>query len=652
MDKYSLLVITLIFLLTAFHVFSYLKLPGLLVYPLVGLIIGPSCLSLIQDINLIYSLADFGVIFLMFAIGLEFSLSKLLIIKKYVFILGFFQVACTIAIVSSILFIFNNNYLLSIVLSIIVAISSTAILGKYLQDSSELNTDSGQKIIGILLFQDLIVVPVLIFLPYLSGNEIPDTYSLVKNLFLSITIITLILNFGHRPLTYLFKSTFKKKSSELFSVLVLTITLGFSWLTHYFNLSHLLGAFLAGVLISETKFKEGVLKDIKPFKDLLMGVFFLSIGLQVDISFVSNNYIDIILVTTILMFLKFIIMFVIFRIIPFAKNKSNFKASILLCGGGEFGLVIISYLVEGKFFSNYQIDFVIASILLSMVLNSLIIEKFNSLTNLINKLNFNKKSLDLYQNLAKFSEFKDHIIVCGFGRTGKILYENLKKKNFEIVLVEKSNKNINSNIKNNFIHGDASEIINLNSAGISRAKLLVITIQNLFESKSIIMSVRNLNPKIRILAVIKDEIFYDELKNLGATEVISTNLEFDLMLVSQSLLLLNNSLGSVMSYMDRIKSKRYELFKGIDIDDQTKIDFYNEINTKLLSFEVKQNNKMIGKNLKFLTLDKFKVKLISHQKFGKRNTLPEENLIFEQNDLLVFSGMEDDLVIFEKFLEQ
>ena len=286
-----------------------------------------------------------------------------------------------------------------------------------------------------------------------------------------------------------------------------------------------------------------------------------------------------------------------------------------------------------------------------MVLNSLIIEKFNSLTNLFNKLNFNKKSLDLYQNLAKFSEFKDHIIVCGFGRTGKILYENLKKKNFEIVLVEKNNKNINSNIKNNFIHGDASEIINLNSAGISRAKLLVITIQNLFESKSIIMSVRNLNPKIRILAVIKDEIFYDELKNLGATEVISTNLEFDLMLVSQSLLLLNNSLGSVMSYMDKIKSKRYELFKGIDIDDQTKIEFYNEINTKLLSFEVKQNNKMIGKNLKFLTLDKFKVKLISHQKFGKENTLPEANTIFEQNDLLVFSGMEDDLVIFEKFLE-
>ena len=651
MDKYSLLVTTLFFLLTAFHVFSYFKLPGLLVYPLVGLIIGPSFLSLVQDINLIYSLADFGVIFLMFAIGLEFSLSKLLIIKKYVFILGFFQVFCTIAIVFSILFIFKIDYLISIVLSIIVAISSTAILGKYLQDSSELNTDSGQKIIGILLFQDLIVVPVLIFLPYLSGNEIPDTNSLVKNLLLSITIITLILNFGHRPLTYLFKSTFKKKSSELFSVLVLTITLGFSWLTSYFNLSHLLGAFLAGVLISETKFKESVLKDIKPFKDLLMGVFFLSIGLQVDISFVSNNYIDIILVTTILMFLKFIIMFVIFRIIPFAQNKSNFKASILLCGGGEFGLVIISYLVESKFFSNYQLDFVIASILLSMVLNSLIIEKFNSLTNLLDKLNFNKKSLDLYKNLAKFSEFKDHIIVCGFGRTGKILYENLKKKNFEIVLIEKNHKNINS-IKNNFIHGDASEIINLNSAGISRAKLLVITIQNLFESKSIIMSVRNLNPKIRILAVIKDEIFYDELKNLGATEVISTNLEFDLMLVSQSLLLLNNSLGSVMSYMDKIKSKRYELFKGIDIDDQTKIEFYNEINTKLLSFEVKQNNKILGKNLKFLTLDKFKVKFVSHQKFGKINTLPDVNKIFEETDFLVFSGIEDDLVIFEKFLNQ
>ena len=166
MDKYSLLVITLLFLLTTFHVFSYLNLPGLLVYPLVGLIIGPSCLSLLKDVNLIYSLADFGVIFLMFAIGLEFSLSKLLIIKKYVFILGFFQVFCTITIVFSILFIFKIDYLISIVLSIIVAISSTAILGKYLQDSSELNTDSGQKIIGILLFQDLIVVPVLIFLPY------------------------------------------------------------------------------------------------------------------------------------------------------------------------------------------------------------------------------------------------------------------------------------------------------------------------------------------------------------------------------------------------------------------------------------------------------------------------------------------------------
>lgn len=166
------------------------------------------------------------------------------------------------------------------------------------------------------------------------------------------------------------------------------------------------------------------------------------------------------------------------------------------------------------------------------------------------------------------------------------------------------------------------------------------------------MSVRYLNPKIHILAVIKDEIFYDELKSLGATEVISTNLEFDLMLVSQSLLLLNNSLGSVMSYIDKIKSKRYELLKGIDTDDYTKIEFYNGINTKLLSFEVKQNSKIKGKNLRFLSLDKFKVKLISHQKLSKRNTLPDADTIFEKNDLLVFSGMEDDLVIFEKFLNQ
>ena len=124
------------------------------------------------------------------------------------------------------------------------------------------------------------------------------------------------------------------------------------------------------------------------------------------------------------------------------------------------------------------------------------------------------------------------------------------------------------------------------------------------------------------------------------------------MLVSQSLLLLNNSLGSVMSYMDKIKSKRYELFKGIDIDDQTKLSFTMKLILNFYHFEVKQNNKILGKNIKFLTLDKFKVKLISHQKFGKRNTLPDANTIFEENDFLVFSGIEDDLVIFEKFLNQ
>ena len=148
--------------------------------------------------------------------------------------------------------------------------------------------------------------------------------------------------------------------------------------------------------------------------------------------------------------------------------------------------------------------------------------------------------------------------------------------------------------------------------------------------------------------MIKDEIFYDELKNLGATEVISTNLEFDLMLVSQSLLLLNNSLGSVMSYMDKIKSKRYELFKGIDIDDQTKIEFYNEINTKLLSFEVKQNNKILEK-FKISYFDKFKVKLFPIKSLVKE-ILSRCKTIFEENDILVFSGIEDDLVIFENFL--
>jgi len=253
-----------------------LKLPAMLGYLLVGLLIGPHGLALIADNNDTRALAEFGVVFLMFSIGLEFSLSKLMTMRRIVFGLGASQVVATLCVVATLTVLAGADWRAGVVLGGAFAMSSTAIVSKILADRLELNSVHGRQVIGVLLFQDLAVVPLLILIPALAGAPAEMAPVLMLALGKAAVVLAILLFFGQRPMRAWFHLVATQKSSELFVLNVLLITLGLAFITEQAGLSLALGAFVAGMLISETEYRYQVEDDIKPFRDVLLGPFFVT----------------------------------------------------------------------------------------------------------------------------------------------------------------------------------------------------------------------------------------------------------------------------------------------------------------------------------------------------------------------------------------
>jgi CPA2 family monovalent cation:H+ antiporter-2 len=283
-----------------------LKLPPMLGYLLVGVLIGPNALALAQDSESIRHLAEFGVVFLMFVIGLEFNLPKLKSMKMHVFGLGLFQVVFTIALITMGSLFLNSmapslwqmSWQTALVLSGALAMSSTAIVIKLMSDSFELNTEHGKRVVGVLLFQDLAVVPLLVLIPALNAPPEELISALLLAGLKAAALITLLLTGGQRLMRWWLLLVARRQSEELFVMNVLLITLGLAWLTELAGLSLALGAFVAGMLISETEFKHRVELDIKPFHDILLGLFFITIGMMLDWRIIWDRWLFVLLVVS------------------------------------------------------------------------------------------------------------------------------------------------------------------------------------------------------------------------------------------------------------------------------------------------------------------------------------------------------------------
>ena len=636
-----------------------LKLPPLLGYLLVGLALGPYSLAVVPDTDITRWLAEIGVVFLMFSIGLEFSLPKLRAMRGLVFGLGGIQVGLTILVVTLAVMATADWHGMSwkagFVLGGAMAMSSTAMVMRLASDKGELETPHGKPVVGVLLFQDLAVVPLLVLVPALAaigaaGNQ--GEGLLVALLFAlgkSALALVIALLIGQRLIRPWLTLVAKRKSQELFTLNVLLMTLGLALATEHAGLSLALGAFLAGMLISETEYRYQVEADVKPYRDVLMGLFFVSVGMLLNFSVVINQWLLVLLLVLTPMIFKFVLIASLCRFFSIPTGPS-LKTGLWLCQAGEFGFVLldpvgISGLVPPEIMQPIQ-----AAMVISMLIAPLIIEQSDRWILRVVRSEWLSRSLELHRIAAQTISTDKHVIICGFGRCGQNLAQMLDAEGISYVALDLDPQRTREAAAagQSVVFGDAARKETLIAAGIHRASALVITYADKASALHVLHTVRSIAPALPIVTRSRDDSDLDVLREAGATEVIPEVVEGSLMLASHALALAGVPLHRVIRLVREIRDNRYTLLRGYfhgsneDITERT-----SEVLLK--SFSLPLTSGAVGAKLSDLGLEALGVEVSSVRR-GRERVLVNENLVFESADTLVMRGTSEALALAEERL--
>ncbi|MEE8151001.1 MAG: monovalent cation:proton antiporter-2 (CPA2) family protein [Nitrosomonadaceae bacterium] len=653
---YNTLQLVLILLATAVLavvVFRLLRLPPMLGYLLAGIVIGPHALGWIPEATETHHLAEFGVVFLMFSIGLEFSLPKLVTMKRIVFGFGTTQVCTTILIVMVVTWMIGLDWRVGLALGGVLAMSSTAIVSKLLVERLELNSHHGRQIIGVLLFQDLAVVPLLIVIPALahtvdsSGADLAVT--IIVALLKAGMVLALILFLGQRLMRPWFHLVARQKSSELFVLNILFITLGLAWLTGIAGLSLALGAFLAGMLISETEYRHHVEDDIKPFRDILLGLFFVTIGMLLDIQAVIQNFMWVMLLLIALIAIKASLIAGLSHLFK-ADSSVAVRTGLSLAQGGEFGFVLLAQANALGIVDNPTMQPVLAAIVLSMLAAPFIIEYSENMARRFSAAEWMNRAMQLTTIAAQTMTEEQHVILCGYGRSGQNLSRLLEKESVPFIALDLDPQRIRDATAagESVVYGDAARHEVLIAAGLMRAKLLVVSYADTVSALKILRHVQALRPELPVVVRTLDDTDIDLLKEAGAAEVVAEIMEGSIMLASHALMHLGVPLNRVLNRMRETREQRYSLFRGFyrGISDEEK-ESGERMQPRLQNVMIAPGSAAVGKTLGELNLGSFLVEVPAVRRRNVRELLPNDETRLEAGDVLVLRGAQENLAAAE-----
>ena len=551
----------------------FLKLPPMLGYLLVGVLIGPNALALAQDSESIRHLAEFGVVFLMFVIGLEFNLPKLKSMKMHVFGLGLFQVVFTIALITMGSLFLNSmapslwqmSWQTALVLSGALAMSSTAIVIKLMSDSFELNTEHGKRVVGVLLFQDLAVVPLLVLIPALNAPPEELISALLLAGLKAAALITLLLTGGQRLMRWWLLLVARRQSEELFVMNVLLITLGLAWLTELAGLSLALGAFVAGMLISETEFKHRVELDIKPFHDILLGLFFITIGMMLDWRIIWDRWLFVLFLFTVPVIFKFALIAVLTRLSG-ASEGISLRTGLYLAQAGEFGFVLLTLGGQNQLIPADWLNPVLASMVLSMLATPFIIMNANEWVMKWSSSDWLQQSLGMTQIAQKSMDIEKHIIICGYGRCGQNLARLLQTQNVPYMALDLDPDRVSraQSHGEQVVYGDAARLPSLMAVGLVRASAVVVTYLENASAMRVLALTKEHAPQMPVIVRTQDDLDLEKLQAAGATEVVPETIEGSLMLATHALALVGVPMKRVIRMVQEQRNQRYALLKDFD----------------------------------------------------------------------------------------
>ena len=622
-----------------------LHLPVMLGYLVVGILIGPHALAWMPDAAGTQHLAEFGVVFLMFSIGLEFSLTRLTAMKRTVFGLGGAQVAATMLLVMAIAALFGLDWRAGLALGGVLAMSSTAIVSKMLVERAELNLPYGQQMMGVLLFQDLAVVPLLIIIPALASNP-DDLYATLGFAMLkAVAVLLVLLVFGQHVMRPWFHVVARQKSSELFMLNVLLITLGLAYFTEFAGLSLALGAFVAGMLISETEYRYQVEEDIKPFRDVLLGLFFVTIGMKLDLGGVAGNFGWILLALLALILFKALIVALLARAFEGDWGVA-LRSAIGLAQAGEFGFVLLTLADGAHLLGDATMQITLATMLLSMLAAPFLIQHGEAIARRFSAAEWTSRAMQMHQIAIQSMGSSGHIIICGYGRSGHTLASFLEEEKLSFIALDLDSRRVReaAAAKKSVVYGDAAKREVLMAAGLMRARALVISYKDKHSALVVLRHVKELRPDLPVVVRTTDDTHVEALKDAGAAEVVAEVLEGSVMLASQTLLMAGVPLSRVLRRVQESRARRYAVFNSYLRTPQYEVgDATDRLQPRFLSVLLKEDSIAVGKHLREVGLDALNVEVNAVRRYGVHGAQPSEEMRLQEGDVLVLLGLPEAL---------
>jgi monovalent cation:H+ antiporter-2, CPA2 family len=651
MPQYSILEGILVLLASAVLVstlFKRIKLPAVLGYLLVGITVGPYGLGLIPDKEYIYNLADFGVVFLMFTIGLEFSLPKLLSMKRMVLGLGGLQVILTTALTMAIAFIAGAHLANALVVGGVVAMSSTALVSKQLKDQLELTAPQGMNAIGILLFQDLAVIPFLILIPSLAHGDAHILHQLGFALLKAAGVMLVIIVAGRKLLRPLFHIIATTRSLELFTMAVLLITLMAAWITEEIGLSLALGAFLAGMMLGETEFRHQIEIEIRPFRDVLLALFFISVGMLFNVFSIPYMWRGLLILLTTMIVFKFLLIAFLTRMFG-ASNTTALRTGLILAQGGEFGFALLTLAMDSNLLSYHYNQLVLGALVLSMAISPFIIRYNKQISKFLEPKGIQQNEQEITQNVSHTAEgLEQHIIILGFGRVGQNIAKFLTIEGFQYVALDMDPVRVQQAqlAGERVAYGDSSNIQLLKATNLHKAKALIISFNDTITALSIIEQVRREYHDLPILVRTRDDSELKKLKKAGATEVIPEALEASLMLAFHILVMMGVPVFRAMRHVREMRNNRYSLLNQIfpSQEGEEWDELIGEDKEQLYVVKISPKSYAVGKQLKEIDFSEVPNIVITAI---KRNNIrvpePGPDTEIKQDDAIVLYGVPEDL---------
>jgi len=510
-------------------VFNLLRIPSIVGFLLTGILAGPYGLGLVKAVKEVEVMAEIGVILLLFTIGLEFSLKKLIRIKKVVLIGGTFQVLITIVIVAIIGLAYGLTLPQSLFVGFLVSLSSTAIVLKMLQERSDLDTPHGRNTLGILLFQDVIVVPMMIIIPILGGAAKLAEQNFWLIALQALFLVVIILVSARWIIPILLHQVARLRNREIFLLLIVFIAFSVAWLTSQFGLSLALGAFLAGLIISESEYSQAAIANVLPFHDLFMSFFFVSIGMLLDIDFFITNPLICLFLAACLIVVKFFTAGMASIILRYPL-RTAIIVGFALAQIGEFSFILSAVGREHNLITGSAFQIFLAVVVLSMILTPFIFslrkyaEKIAAILPLPKILKTG--SANLHKDV-KANEYSDHLIIVGFGLNGRKLAHAANVANLKHIIVDMNPDTVRTEQQAGepIFFGDASQRSVLRKAGIERARILAVVINDPAASLRVTRLAKELNPELYIIVRSRYLQGSEEFYKLGANKVVVEEFE-------------------------------------------------------------------------------------------------------------------------------